>query len=307
LRILRSFKLSWVVALALSASIVGLLVTPTVSQATTTKYYVSLGDSYSVGYQPKPLPGGATAGYTGYVAKKEHLTLKNFGCGGATTSSILTFDGCVAPYGPPAKYDGVSYPGQTQAAAAEAFITAHHGQIGLITVSIGGNDVTSCATQPDPTTCVTGRMPGIKANVAALAEGLRSAAGPGVPIIGLTYPDVLLGAWVNPGGSSGQSLAKLSVTAFKLLINPGLSKSYATALTPKPAKADEGFVDVTKDTGAYVPLTKTVTLAPYGKIPSAVAQVCKLTWYCTLQNIHAKTVGYNDIGKFIAAEYAKLK
>ena len=286
---------------------VGLLVTPTVSQAKTTKYYVSLGDSYSVGYQPSPPPGGATAGYTAYVAKKEHLTLENFGCGGATTDSILTFDGCVAPYGPPAKTDAVNYDGQTQAAAAEAFITAHHGQIGLITVSIGGNDVTSCATQPDPTSCVTAAMPTIKANVTTLAEGLRSAAGPGVPIMGLTYPDVLLGAWVNPGGSSGQSLASLSVTAFKLLINPGLSKSYATALTPKPAKADEAFVDVTRDTGAYVPLTKTVTLAPYGKIPSAVAQVCKLTWYCTLQNIHAKTIGYNDIGKYITKEFPKLK
>ncbi|MGH9917261.1 MAG: hypothetical protein ACRD6W_00075, partial [Nitrososphaerales archaeon] len=48
-------------------------------------YYVSLGDSYSVGYQPTP--SEATPGYTAYVAKKKKMTLENFGCGGATTLS----------------------------------------------------------------------------------------------------------------------------------------------------------------------------------------------------------------------------
>ena len=57
------------------------------------KYYVSLGDSYSVGYQPSPTPG-ATAGYTAYVAQQTHLKLVNFGCGGATTVSILHTNGC---------------------------------------------------------------------------------------------------------------------------------------------------------------------------------------------------------------------
>ena len=62
-------------------------------------YYLSLGDSYSVGYQPGI---GATAGYTASVAKKTKMQLENFGCGGATTTSILTVIGCTAPYGPPA-------------------------------------------------------------------------------------------------------------------------------------------------------------------------------------------------------------
>jgi hypothetical protein len=61
-------------------------------------FYLSLGDSYSVGYQPGI---GATAGYTAVVAKKEHLTLENFGCGGATTSSVLTAIGCLeSGFGP---------------------------------------------------------------------------------------------------------------------------------------------------------------------------------------------------------------
>src|SRR5579872_2541998 len=68
-------------------------------KAPQTMYYVSLGDSYSIGYQPEPAPGGPTPGYTAYVAKKKHMTLENFGCGGATTSSILNAVGCGAPAG----------------------------------------------------------------------------------------------------------------------------------------------------------------------------------------------------------------
>lgn len=58
-------------------------------------------------------------------------------------------------------------------------------------------------------------------------------------------------------------------------------------------------MDVTKATGAYTALTKLANLAPYGKIPKAVAEVCKLTYYCSLGNIHANTLGYTDIGKLI--------
>jgi hypothetical protein len=34
-------------------------------------------------------------------------------------------------------------------------------------------------------------------------------------------------------------------------------------------------------------------------VPKAVAEVCDLTWYCQLGNIHAKTVGYDLIGQLI--------
>ena len=139
-------------------------------------YYVSVGDSYSVGYQPGV---GATTGYTGYVAKKTHLTLANFGCGGATTTSIIDTVGCpdVLPHTAGAHL----YPTTTQAAAAEAFLTAHQGHIGLITVSIGGNDVTACAAQANPIPCVGTAVTSIDQNVTTLATGLRAAAGPKVP------------------------------------------------------------------------------------------------------------------------------
>lgn len=260
------------------------------------KYYVSLGDSYSVGYQPSPTPG-ATGGYTAVVAKGAHLKLVNFGCGGATSTTILETDGCASPYGPPAATDAASYAGQTQAAAAEAFIRRHKGDIGLVTVSIGGNDVTQCASTADPVSCVAGVVGELGPHVTTLAQGLRAAAGPKVPIIGLTYPDVILGEWVYPPGSPDTSLATLSVTAFKSLINPELQKAYASAKGT--------FVDITADTDAYQPLSQTTTLAPYGTIPKAVAEVCELTWYCQLGNIHAKTLGYHFIGEEILTAYHK--
>lgn len=259
-----------------------------------TRYYVSLGDSYAVGFQPSPT-AGATSGYTGVVASRTGLKLVNFGCGGATTTSILQTDGCTHPYGPPAATDRASYPHQTQAAAAEAFLRAHRGHVGLVTVSIGGNDVTACATNANPVSCVAGVTTEIKAHVSTLARALRAAAGASVPIVGLTYPDVILGDWVYPASSPDSSLATLSVTAFKSLINPALRAAYATG--------GARFVDITSHTGAYVPLTRTTTLAPYGTIPVAVANVCKLTWYCQLGNIHAKTVGYRLIGEEIVATY----
>lgn len=259
------------------------------------KYYVSLGDSYSVGYQPYPT-SGATSGFTGYVADKTGLVLKNFGCGGATTGSILHADGC---HNVVAATDGVSYTTVPQAEAAESFIKDHKGSIGLITVSIGGNDVTSCAAAANPVTCVTEAVGVIRANVSALSTQLRSAAGSGVPIIGLTYPDVILGGWVYPAGTTDHTLASLSVVAFQTLINPALKAAYTGA--------GGQFVDVTAATGAYTPLSQLTTLAPYGTIPKAVAEVCMLTWYCSLGNIHAKTAGYTFIGKQITAEYARLQ
>lgn len=260
-------------------------------------YYVSLGDSYSVGYQPGI---GATAGYTTVVARATRLTLVNFGCGGATTTSLISTVGC--PDVLPHTAGAVSYPTVTQAAAAEAFLAAHHGHIGLITVSISGNDVTACATQANPISCVSNAVAAITKNVTSLATALRAAAGPGVPLIGLTYPDVILGAYVypkQPAPAGAVSLAKLSVVAFRSLINPALVKAYATA--------NGSLVDVTKATGAYIPLTKTVRDSPYGTVPVAVANVCSLTWFCAQGNIHATTKGYTLIGRLVVARYAALR
>ncbi|HWF16568.1 MAG TPA: SGNH/GDSL hydrolase family protein [Acidimicrobiales bacterium] len=260
-------------------------------------YYVSLGDSYSVGYQPGL---GATPGYASYVAKRTHLTLANFGCAGATTTSLLNTVGCPAVL--PRTAGGESYPTTTQIAAAVAFIGAHKGHIGLITVSIGGNDVVPCAHASNVVGCVATAVTGITTNVTSTASQLRTAAGPKVPIIGSTYPDVILGSYVyptDPAPASTVALAKLSVVAFKSLINPALSRAYATSF--------DAFVDVTKATGAYTSLTRTVHTAKYGTVPVPVASVCTLTWFCAKGDIHPMNKGYTLIGSLIVGKFDSIK
>ena len=186
------------------------------------------------------------------------------------------------------------YDSQTQIEAAEAFLQAHPGQVDLITVSIGGNDVTKCAAQPDPVPCVTGAVSEVSTNLTTIVQRLRAAAGPDVLIVGTTYPDVLLGSWVS-GNPSDQQLATLSVTAFKSLINPTLQKAYESV--------GGQLVDVTAATGAYGPMTDTTTVDPYGIIPVPVAQVCDLTYYCAQHDIHPNPDGYKVIADLVLQAY----
>ena len=151
--------------------------------------------------------------------------------------------------------------------------------------------MTSCAAQPDPIACIGPAMDRVKANGKELVKGLRKAAGKKMRIVGITYPDVILGGWVS-GVQADQDLAKLSVVAFQTLLNPALKEMYESV--------GGRFVDVTKATGAYTPLEQTTTLAPYGVLPVAVAEVCKLTWYCEYKDIHANTKGYGVIAELIA-------
>ena len=147
-----------------------------------------------------------------------------------------------------------------------------------------------------PPTCVTDAMPEMQRNIETLSAELRSAVGAHVPIIAITYPDVVLGAWVY--GSAGQAIAEQSLQAFRQTINPTFKAAYA------PSQVT--FVDVTAATGAYVPLTTLVTHRPYGRVPYAVSRVCTLTWFCQQQNIHPKDAGYAEIAALVTAAYHQL-
>ena len=264
------------------------------------KLYVSLGDSYAAGYQP-----GLGTTRNGFVyqvpalvkSRGYNLKVVNFACAGATTTSLLQQVGCPkAALGP----DSRPYPTDTQIGAATKFIKANRSKIALITVSISGNDVTACARgAADPVTCVAAATTGVNTNVTAAAKALRAAAGPKVKIVGTTYPDVVLGAWVNPGTDAAKSLAGLSIIAFKSLINPALTKAYAAG--------NGSLVDVTAATGAYGSMDVFNTLAPYGSIPKPVADVCKISFYCDKTDIHLTTKGYGIIAKLVAGQMPKLK
>lgn len=260
--------------------------------------YVSLGDSYASGYQPGVIPsedGNTRNGFAYQVpalaaSRGYRLNLVNFGCGGATTASIISSKGC-----PPRALGpgGRAYPGQSQLAAAEGFLRKNRGKTGLVTVSIGGNDITSCVRAPDPVGCVATGVTVIEKNVSVVAKRLRRAAGPRVRIVGITYPDVILGLWVN-GDQASRDLASLSVVAFRSLINPALKRAYA--------KGNARFVDVTKASGAYTPFDQVTTLQPYGTVPVAVARACELSYFCAQADIHARTDGYALIARLVAGQ-----
>jgi lysophospholipase L1-like esterase len=272
------------------------LAVPAAAEAAKAKrqYYVSLGDSYASGYQPTGPGQGANTrnGFAYQVPKlaKERgyrLRLVNFGCGGATTTSLLEQGDChPRALGP----GGRQYGGRTQIGAAERFLRRHRGAVGLITVSIGGNDVTRCAREADPIPCVVAAVAAISENVTEIATRLRAAAGKRVRIVGTTYPDVILGQWV--GENADHALARLSVTAFKDFINPALSEAYEAA--------GGRLVDVTAASGAYRSLDELVTFPSGTQVPKPVADVCRLTLYCEFRDIHARTSGYRLIDELVA-------
>ena len=285
-----SFRLWRLAALSLAAAL--LAAAPAAAKTPQTGYYVSVGDSYATGFQPGR--GSTTDSFANQTVTKARkrgyrLKLVNFGCGGANSTSIISKRGCDARA---RAVGGPAYGKLTQADAAARFLRAHRGQVTLVTISIGGNDVTACARGgSDPVTCVAGAVTGIKKNVGKLAKQLRRAGGPGVRIVGTTYPDVILGQWVRP--PVDQDLARLSVVAFKSLINPTLRAAYESV--------GGRLVDVTRATGAYGSLDETTTLAPYGQIPVPVAKVCELTWYCSNGDIHSRRAGYGVIADLIVA------
>ncbi len=58
--------------------------------------------------------------------------------------------------------------------------------------------------------------------------------------------------------------------------------------------------------GDDTPLTITASSPPFGRVPVAVAEVCKLTYFCSQGNIHANTQGYKFIGALLVARYRSL-
>src|SRR3954451_19677175 len=267
-------------------------------------YYVALGDSYAQGVQPigpNQADIDTNKGFNDVVFKKlrkKHpgMKLVKLGCGGATTDSMI--HGTL-----PCPIDKLPYKSISKAtsplAYAAKWIRAHRGKVAYITVSIGGNDFAHCASAGDinaVAACTSQGIAQMKKNVPVISKTLRKAAGRRTVIVGSTYPDVVLGAYVQ--SDSGKQLAQLSVSVFKDQINPALKSCY------KKAKAR--FADPTTTFGAFIPFSKTTTLAPYGQIPVAVANICKFGWYCTARpggpDIHLKPSGYAKFAGVVLKE-----
>ncbi|WP_222598162.1 GDSL-type esterase/lipase family protein [Lentzea tibetensis] len=252
------------------------------------RVYVSLGDSYATGYRPAQASGTGDS-FAHLVATRSGMRLINLACSGATSAQMRVDPGCApgnrAPGGPdPA--------GRTQLDAAVQVLRENQGRVGLVTVVIGGNDLAPCATAPEPLVCTSRAVEEIRANLAAVLPALRAAAGD-ARIVGLTYPDVFLGAWVSPDFRDGKNLAQLSVTLFRDVFNATLKAEYE--------KVGAEFVDVTATTGGYGPLTDVTQDPTYGPIPTPVAKVCALTYFCQHTDVHPTPAGHEAIASAVLA------
>ncbi|MCG8920756.1 GDSL-type esterase/lipase family protein [Actinokineospora sp. PR83] len=263
------------------------------------RYYVSVGDSYAAGYKPTGADGGGTStdGFAYQVAEKTvvhgvPMRLANFGCSGVTTAQLRAEPGCAPVALAPGAPD---YGGLSQARAAVKFMSENRGRVGLVTVVVGGNDVRPClpigaTPRPDAIDCVTASVERLRTDLAAVLAELRAAAGPDVPIVGVSYPDMLLGYWVT-AGAPGRDVAAASVGVFRDLVNPVLRAEYA--------KVGAEFVDVTEAAQGYVPLTQTTSVPGYGTVPTAVAGACLYTYFCQYGDVHPTADGHRLIAEHV--------
>ena len=249
-------------------------------------YYVALGDSLAAGYQPDPSIG-PDQGYVprvfqAFQAKVPNSELVNLGCGGATTTTLLSGGGAC------------TYDAGSQLAAAEQFLRDHRGRVLLVTIDIGGNDINRCAaTGTIDEACAADAIGTVVTNLREIMRRLRLAA-PLVRMVGMTYYDPYLAAWLS--GAAGQALAQQSIG-----LTTQLNKQLTAVYTARRARvADvEGAFETTD-------LATTTALAGVGEVPLAVARICTLTWMCTRQDIHPTSAGYAVIAQAFLAQTPRL-
>jgi lysophospholipase L1-like esterase len=263
-------------------------------------YYLALGDSLAQGVQPAtpPLAPGVSLGESietdqGYAndllahyraAFPGGLKLADLGCPGETSTSMLT--GAGSP---------CAYPRGSQLAAALAFLRAHRGQVALVTIDIGANNVDGCVTAGTISeTCVSSGIAAAGHDLPLVLAAVRHAAGPQVRVAGMNLYDPFLADYL--AGAAGQAAATQSVTLASTL-NQLLAASFA-AYGVRTADVAGAFR--TSD------FTDTATLPGAGTVPLNVARVCAWTWMCAASpvgpNIHANATGY----RVIAAAFERV-
>lgn len=240
-----------------------------------TRYYLALGDSLATGFGAPSGQGYVDDLAAHYAATIPGLQVVDLGCAGETTTTFLSGGHCPYEQG-------------SQLAAAEAFLTSHEGQVAFVTIDIGGDDITGCATTT-PTlgiseSCVDAAVAQVTTNLATIGAGLRSAAGPSVPIAGMTYFDPYVVEWLT--GTAGQQLAATSVGDLERL-NAALSADYS------------GFgASVADVAGAFssTDLSDLVRSA-VGTVPKSVAVACAwLLVVCQSNGVEAISVHPNATG-----------
>jgi len=244
-------------------------------------YYLALGDSLSRGIQPAP-DGRLVETRQGYVddvfafyrVRQPGLRLAKLGCSGETTTTMIAGGSC-------------SYASGSQLAEAVEFLRTH--EVGLVTLTIGGNNVDGCIGAGGiDQACVLNGLGAVAAELPRIVGALRAAAGPRVPIVAMNYYDPFLALWRL--GAAGQLLANESLQV-TLVFNGLLENVYQQFGVP--------VADVAK---AF--RTTDATLVPAFDVPVNVLATLVWTWMGAAPpvgpDIHPNAFGYAVIaGAFV--------
>jgi len=271
------------------------------AEAARARYYLSLGDSLAQGMQPDTagLTVNTDQGYADqlYVIEKRRipgLKLVKLGCGGETTTSFLTGQGNSGD----ALLLGCNPAGGSQMVAAERFLRTHRGrgEVALVTLDIGANDIDGCETENAiSATCVIRGAEHISSNLPVIMRRLRRAAAPGTPMAAMTLYDPFLELYLTPGGHA----EAIASDEYAHNVNEGLTRLYRAGGF-RVARVDAAFrtYDISRSTS--------LAGQPH-PVPVAVAEVCRLTWMCARTpvgpNIHANRAGYGLIARAFATAF----
>ena len=248
-------------------------------------YYLSLGDSLASGVQPIGDPDDLFRTDRGYAdqllqtarARYPKLSLEKLGCPGETTTTMINGGIC-------------SYPHGSQLDEAVAFLESHRQFVAFVTIDIGANDFPCQAAE-----CVPAGVGSIQSNLPTILAELRAAAGPNIPIVGMTIYNPFLANWMI--GPEGQAFAQASATQLMGPVN-GVLRGIFLAGGAQVADIEAAF--------SSNDFTTLVDLPGAGTVPLNVARICMWTWVCAPApygpDNHANEAGYGAIAHAFAIQ-----
>lgn len=262
-----------------------------------TGFYLDMGASASLGYQPTGITnhnGRRTdTGYANDLLFIERLrgvalTLDQVGCPGDVVQTVLNTKASDACYAEP----------ETQLTKAVQFLQANQSATGVVTVDFGFNSVRLCLTPHVPNeACVATGIAAVKVDLPKILAQVKAAAGPHVHIVGLELGDPFLADYLD--GPEGPSEANETLVAMNEL-NATLVAAYdaagvAVANVPALWQLDDSTI---------------VDVPNVGEVPENVKETCQLTWMCYGTPFgpddHPNDAGYSLIAQAIFAALPKL-
>lgn len=232
--------------------------------------YLALGDSVAAGtQQPVPFTDGYTSIlYQKLMARHGLDDFVNLACPGDDTTEMISGIGGASEFGSLCYGPFAQLPpgGTSQLDAAVAYLAANPGEVKLITLTMGANDLLACELTDPPdelNACLGAQLGLIGANLPVILGTLQAAA-PGVPIVAMNYYNPNLAFWVT--GAEGRALAAASLD-LTALFNGTLEAVYGAFGVPV-ADVEKAF--------------RTFNTRGPG-VPKNVKQICRLTLMCERQ------------------------